>query len=307
MSKRMRVLVTGGAGFIGSHLALRLEKLEHEVLVVDDFSSADPSNLTTFRGTTIDHDISEPLELSGQFDVIFHQASITDPRFPDDETLWKKNIGGFEQVLQYALKSQARLVYASTAGLYGNGPVPMKEDQKKECLTAYGRSKLQMDEMAIPYFSKHPIVGLRYFNVFGPREHYKGKAASMVYHLWKQMSQGEKPRLFEWGEQIRDFIYVEDVVKANLCALSAPSGIYNVGTGEGTTFNQLVGYLNEALGTQHQPTYFPMPFSASSYQSHTWADTEKAQTILGFHPEWTTRQAVLDYINFLEKNERLKP
>jgi ADP-L-glycero-D-manno-heptose 6-epimerase len=125
----------------------------------------------------------------------------------------------------------------------------------------------------------------------------------MIFHLWEQMVQGRKPRLFKWGDQVRDFIYVDDVVKANLCALKAPSGIYNVGTGEGTTFNQLVSYLNEALGTQLETEYFDMPFNASSYQSHTLADTAKAEKELKFKARWKTRAAVLDYVTYLNNQK----
>lgn len=301
MSKKMKVLVTGGAGFIGSNLALRLEKLGHDVWIVDDFSSANQQNLSSFQGKVLHHDLSASLTVPKDFEVIFHQASITDPRYPNDEVLWQKNVGGFEKILDFALRNKARLVYASTAGLYGNGPVPMQEEQEKHCMTAYALSKLKMDEIAGQFFSELPIIGLRYFNVFGPGEKFKGQAASMVFHLWTQMASGERPRLFKWGEQIRDFVYVDDVVEANLCALNAPSGIYNVGTGEGTTFNQLVNYLNEAMGTKYEPHYFEMPFSATSYQNHTWANTEKAEKMLGFKAGWKTKQAVSDYVNFLEK------
>lgn len=299
----LKSLVTGGAGFIGSNLALELEKMGHKVVVADNFHSADKRNLKDFGGELISWDVSEPIETHQRFDIIFHQAAITDPRHPNDEETFKKNVDGFKRIIDLADRDGAKLVYASTAGLYGNGPVPMKEDQKKDLLTVYGQSKLKMDEMAISLLSKRHIVGLRYFNVFGPREAHKGRPASMIYHLYHQMKMGNRPRIFNWGEQIRDFIYVKDVVTANLKAVQAPSGIYNVATGVGTSFNELVRTLNEVMGTNLEPDYFPMPYDPKTYQSNTQGDTALAQRCLGFTAEWKLKEAIQDYLKWLQDFE----
>lgn len=299
MSLRMKALVTGGAGFIGSQLALHLENEGHEVTVMDDFFSSDASNLKGFRGKILRQDVSQTLDSCENYTAVFHQAAITDPRHPDDTEVFEKNVNGFRNILNLAKTHNAKVIYASTAGLYGNGPIPMKEDQPKECVTAYGRSKLEMEKMADENGKGLHLVGLRYFNVFGPHEAHKGRPASMIYHLWNQMRVGKRPRLFKHGEQIRDFIYVKDVVKANLCALTGNPGVYNVGTGVGTSFNQLVNYLNEVLGTQLEPEYFDMPFDASTYQHHTLADMEKTKKGLGFEANWKMPEALKDYIHFL--------
>lgn len=301
-SMSMKVLVSGGAGFIGSQLALQLEKNGDEVTIVDDFFSAHPENLIGFRGQVLKQDISASFQSSDLYDAIFHQAAITDPRHPSDNEVLEKNINGFQNILNLAGRNQAKVVYASTAGLYGNGPVPMREDQLKDCSTAYARSKLEMEKMAEEHKTKLHLVGLRYFNVFGPNEAHKGRPASMMYHLWRQMRQGNRPRLFKWGEQIRDFIYVKDVVAANLCALTAVPGVYNVGTGVGTSFNELVTCLNKAMGTQLEPEYFDMPFDEGTYQHHTLADVEKAKKGLKFQAKWKLAHAVKDYIDFLDAN-----
>jgi len=298
-----RSLVTGGAGFIGSNLALELEKLGHHVVIADNFHSADKKNLKDFQGRLISWDVSEGIEVQERFDVIFHQAAITDPRHPDDEETLKKNVEGFKRIIKLAERDGAKIIYASTAGLYGNGPVPMREEQKKDLLTVYGKSKLQMDEMAEPLFSQSHIVGLRYFNVFGPREAHKGRPASMIYHLYHQMKLGNRPRIFSWGEQVRDFIYVKDVVTANLKALEAPSGVYNVATGVGTSFNELIKILNEVLGTQLDPDYFPMPYDPKTYQSNTQGDTTLAETKLGFKSQWGLKEAIQDYFKWLQIND----
>ncbi|MCC7443021.1 MAG: NAD-dependent epimerase/dehydratase family protein, partial [Bdellovibrionales bacterium] len=214
-----RALVTGGAGFVGSNLALELEALGWDVVVVDNLLTGHRENLEGFQGQFID---ASSLELrsalrqelrGGQpFDAVFHQGDITDPRWPNDAEVLERNVKGFQEVLALAAEQGSQFVYASTAGLYGNGPVPMQEDQPKQLLTAYGRSKLRMDELGAEAGVSHPVVGLRYFNVFGPREAGKGRPASMIYHLALQMKEGRRPKLFKWGEQARDQIYVKDVV-----------------------------------------------------------------------------------------------
>ena len=299
----MKCLVTGGAGFIGSNLALELENQGHEVTIVDNLLTGNKDNLKDFKGKFINADVSKSFDLNEKFDAIFHEAAITDPRYPNDEDTYNSNIEGFKNIIKLAEKNNAKLIYASTASLYGNGPVPMKEDQEKELLSAYGRSKLDMDKMAEKLFQKVHIVGLRYFNVFGPREKYKKHAASMIYHLGKQMKTGKNPRIFKFGEQKRDYIYVKDAVDATIKALNAKqSCIVNVGTGIATTFNDLINVLNEVLKTNLEPEYFDMPYDPKTYQSNTHADTKKAEKLIGFRAKWGLKDGIRDYFDFLDKN-----
>ena len=298
----MKCLVTGGAGFIGSNLALELERQGHEVMVVDNMLTGNKNNLNGFNGKFINMDVSEPFELNDKSDIIFHQAAITNPRHPNDEETYNKNVQGFKNIISLAQKNNAKLIYASTANLYGNGPVPMKEDQEKELLSAYGKSKLEMDKIASSLLNKMHIVGLRYFNVFGPREKYKGRAASMIYHLGRQIKAGKGPRIFKSGEQKRDHIYVRDVVEATVKAVNTKSGIYNIGTGVATNFNDLIKILNEVLGKNLKPEYFDIPYDKKTYQSDTLADTMKAEKILGFKTKWSLKEGSIDYFNWLHKN-----
>ncbi len=298
----LEVLVTGGAGFIGSNLALELEKNRHKVTIVDNLFSGTENNLVDFKGKFMNSDISKQVKFPGEFDIIFHMAAITDPRYEKDEDMYEKNLNGFKLMLGLALKSNSKFVYASTANLYGNGPIPMREDQKKEIITEYGKSKLEMDEMAGGHFGKMHVVGLRYFNVFGPREAHKGRSASMIYHLYKAMREGRVPRLFEFGEQKRDHIYVKDAVNATIKAINAPSGIYNVGTGIATDFNELVEILNETLGTKLETEYFKMPYDPRTYQTNTQADTTSAEKNLGFRAGFSLKEGIKDYIKWLEEN-----
>ncbi len=299
----MKCLVTGGAGFIGSNLALELEKQGHEIIVIDNLLTGNKNNLNGFKGRFIEADVSDNnFDIDENFDAIFHEAAITDPRYPNDKETYNKNVNGFKNMIKLAQKNNAKLVYASTASLYGNGPTPMKENQEKEILSSYGKSKLVMDNIALKLFDKMHIAGLRYFNVFGPREKYKGRAASMIYHLGKQIKAGKNPRIFKFGEQKRDHIYVKDAVDATIKELNAKSGVYNVGTGIAATFNDLIKILNEVLGKNFKPEYFDMPYDPKTYQSDTQADTEKAEKILGFKAKWELKDGIEDYFDFLDKN-----
>ncbi len=299
----MKCLVTGGAGFIGSNLALELEKQGHEVTVIDNLLTGNKNNLKGFKGKFIETDVSDNnFNINGSFDAIFHEAAITDPRYPNDKETYNKNVQGFKNMIKLDQKNNAKLVYASTASLYGNGPTPMKENQKKELLSVYGKSKLEIDNTAEKLFDKMHIVGLRYFNVFGPREKYKGRAASMVYHLGRQMKQGKNPRIFKFGEQKRDHIYVKDAVDATILALDTKqSCIVNIGTGIATNFNDLIKILNAVLGKNFKHEYFDMPYDPKTYQSNTQADTKKAEKILGFKAKWELKDGIGDYFDFLDE------
>ena len=293
----MKALITGGAGFIGSNLALELEKEGNDVTVIDNLSSGNSKNLKDFKGNFIEMDVLK-LNLKYNFDVVFHQASVTDTTFKDDTEMLRQNINGFLEVIKFAKNKNAKLIYASSAGVYGNGKTPMKEDQKKQTLNAYAYSKCVMDGVAEKLFDKMFIIGLRYFNVFGPREAHKGRPASMVYHLANQIKAGKNPRIFKMGEQKRDHIYIKDAVLATIKAINAKSNIYNVGTGIATTFNELVKTLNEVLNTNLEPEYFDNPYEGT-YQNNTQADTQRAEKELNFKAEYSLKQGIKEYMEFL--------
>ena len=293
----MKILVTGGAGFVGSNLCIALQD-EHEVTVLDNLSSADNKNLEGFDGNIINGDIRDSGTIAkiSQPDIIFHQAAITDTTITDKGTVFSVNVEGFKTVLDYATAKGIDLVYASSAGVYGNGPVPMKEDQNAP-LNVYGLSKLAMDNLAKMHWNDGiKIIGLRYFNVFGPRERYKKKAASMIYQLALRMVAGKRPKIFKYGEQMRDHIYVKDVVEANLKAMKAKQNcIVNVGTGKATSFNELIGILNEVLGKDMEPEYIDNPYQ-DGYQNNTKAWTENAEKLLGFKAKYSVEKGVQEYL-----------
>ena len=142
------------------------------------------------------------------------------------------------------------------------------------------------------------IIGLRYFNVYGPREAHKGVPASMVFHLSQQIKAGQRPRIFKHGEQKRDFVYVKDIVEGSILALEAgKSGIYNLGCGQARSFNDLVDVLNKCLGTNFEPDYIDNPHA--HYQDFTEADLDRVRSALGYQPQFPLEDGVRDYMKWL--------
>jgi ADP-L-glycero-D-manno-heptose 6-epimerase len=297
----MKALVTGGAGFIGSNLAARLALEGHSVTALDDFSVGHFKNLRDFAGDVVAADLCEPQSWQdrvGKVDVVFHEAAITDTTVADQRRMMKVNVEAFHGLLQWAARRGVKtVVYASSAGVYGDAPVPMKETMAPRPLNVYAFSKRVMEAVARDFVKAQPkmrVVGLRYFNVFGPRETFKGKAASMFYQLARQMLAGKRPRVFEFGEQYRDHIYVRDVVEANLLAAAkAPSGAYNVCTGRKTDFNEIIACLNASLKTKLEPEYFKNPYTF--YQNETLGDPAAAAKAFKFSARYRVREAVEDY------------
>src|SRR5687767_15825 len=303
------ILVTGGAGFIGSNLTLKLQEMypAARMVVVDDFRSGDFKNLQGYRGDFVAADVSR-LDWHAQFgermfDAIFHEASITDTTVHDQMLQTHDNVEGFRRLLEFAKHNHTPVVYASSAATYGiGGAGAMKEDQPAAPANVYAFSKVQLDNLAREYAARHrtwKIVGLRYFNVYGPRETHKKAAASMIYQLYMQMKAGKRPRVFKHGEHRRDFVYVKDVVRMTISALQAPkSGVYNCGSGVAFSFNEMIEELNRSLNLKLEPDYFDNPYSF--YQPHTEADLTAAKNDLKYEPEFPPVKGIADYVNLLE-------
>jgi ADP-L-glycero-D-manno-heptose 6-epimerase len=294
----MRALVTGGAGFVGSNLCWALQAKGWDVVALDDMSHASWENLRGFGGDVVTADVGDVADWAprvGKVDAVFHQAAISDTTVMDQRLMMRVNVEAFRDLLAWAKAAKVKkVVYASSAGTYGDTPVPQREDGAPRPMNVYGHSKAVMETVAASAKGVK-AVGLRYFNVFGPREAHKNKSASMIWQLSLQMKAGRRPRIFEFGEQYRDFIYVKDVVDANLKAFEkAAPGVYNVCTGRKTDFNGIVAALNATLGTSLQPEYFKNPYSF--YQNETLGDPAKAQKAFGFRAQWTTERAIQDYL-----------
>lgn len=300
----MKVLVTGAAGFVGSNVVKILEERGAQVFALDDFSSSNFKNLLGTKAEVICADVTDEA-LWGKLpkvDAVIHEAAITDTTFLDDRTMIMVNFNGFKNAFAFCAKKKAKLVYISSAATYGDGPSPMKETQTSRPLNAYAYSKYLCDCFAKRYMNKKTVpllVGIRYFNVYGPGEYHKKSAASMTYQLYLQMKAGKRPRVFTAGEQKRDFIYVLDAARITVEALDLKKDIImNVGTGRARSFNDIIAALNSAMKTNLQPEYFDNPYK-EMYQDFTEADTTLLKSFkLG--AKFSLEDGITDYVhNFL--------
>jgi ADP-L-glycero-D-manno-heptose 6-epimerase len=301
------ILVTGGAGFIGSNLVLTLQEQmpDGRLTVIDDFRSGDFKNLAGYKGDFIAQNLAT-LDWQEQFgdekfDAIFHLASITDTTLHDQFVQTHDNVESFRRLLNFAKPNKTRVIYASSAATYGAASEASVETNGAAPANVYAFSKAIMDNLATRAASDVAgwiIIGLRYFNVYGPREAHKGVPASMVFHLSRQMKAGQRPRIFKQGEQRRDFVYVKDVVEGSIRALEAKeSGVYNLGSGQARSFNELVDVLNRSLGTDFQPDYIENPHA--HYQNFTQADLTNVQKNLGYQSRYPLESGVADYMKWL--------
>src|SRR5438552_1053621 len=305
-------LVTGGAGFIGSNLTLALQEKfpETRLTVIDDFRSGDFKNLRGYRGDFVAQNLAtlDCREQFGneKFDAIFHLASITDTTLHDQFVQVHDNVESLRRLLNFARPSKTRIIYASSASTYGPATAASVESNGAAPANVYAFSKTIMDNIAMREAKENPdwiIIGLRYFNVYGPREAHKGVPASMIYHLAQQMKAGQRPRIFKQGDQKRDFVYVKDVVEGSILALEAKeSGIYNLGSGQARSFNELVDVLNKCLGTKFQPDYIENPHA--HYQNFTEADLDKVRSAFGYQPQFSLERGVADYVEWLYPAEK---
>jgi len=305
------IVVTGGAGFIGSNLTLALQEKfpDARLTVIDDFRSGDFKNLAGYRGDFVAQNLAalDWREQFGdeKFDAIFHLASITDTTLHDQFVQVHDNVESFRRILNFARPTKTRIVYASSASTYGPASEASVESNGAAPANIYAFSKTIMDNIAMGEAKAAPdwvIVGLRYFNVYGPREAHKGVPASMVYHLSRQIKAGQRPRIFKHGDQKRDFVYVKDIVEGSILALEArESGIYNLGCGQARSFNELVDVLNKCLGTNFEPDYIDNPHA--HYQDFTEADLSKVRNALGYAPQFPLEDGVRDYMKWLYPEE----
>ena len=310
-----KILITGGAGFIGSNLAFYFQENHPnaKVTVLDIFRTEETfsngnlksfghfKNLLGFRGEVRQGDINDgdviAKLLEEKYDYIFHEAAISDTTVRDQALMIATNVNAFKALLDVAMASDATIVYASSAATYGNAPSPQIVG-KEAPENVYGFSKLMMDNIAYEYHDTYPkarIVGLRYFNVYGAREYFKNSTASMVLQFGLQILKGNAPRLFEGSDKIlRDFIYIEDVIQANVKAMLGKSGVYNVGTALPRSFQDIADTLQEVLGVAYGNEYIKNPYTA--YQTFTQADIDTTKEALGYEPRFSLQEGIAAYI-----------
>jgi nucleoside-diphosphate-sugar epimerase len=307
----LKVLVTGGAGFIGSNIAREAAKRGFEVTALDNLYVGSLNNLKNVSKLKfIKGDIrnAETVDkVTRDVDYIFHEGAVSSSQMfvPDPREGMEINLQGFLNVLYYALKNGVKkVVYAMTSSMYGNTPVPWKEENiaLKHCPNAYAYSLLSRSFFSKLY-SDYGLgtVGLVYFSVYGPYEEAKGKYANIVSQFLWSMMKNEQPLLYGDGNQSRDFVYVDDVVEANfLAAESDLSGeIVNVGTGTSITMKTIVNLLNKYLGKNKEAKYAPNPIEGYVY--HTLADATKADRTLGFKAKTSIEDGLRLLVDFYRR------
>lgn len=303
----MKILVTGGAGFIGSNIAEELVKLGHDVVVLDNFFMGREENLksviksvTLVKGDIRDEKLVS--KASSNCDVIFNEAAASSSPmfFKDLRGAVSVNVDGFINVLNAARDNSARLIYASTSSIYGNNPPPLKEDMNVYPVNFYSSTKLINEHFASLFSKEYGIesVGLRYMSVYGPHEESKGMFANLVSQFLWAMQKDEQPVIYGDGSQTRDFTYVKDIVRANILAMKSMHGsgdVFNAGSGVATSLNELVGILNKILGKKIKPKY--VPNSVKNYISTQEADVSKIKKALGFETSFSLEEGIKDMIS----------
>ena len=310
------IIVTGGAGFIGSNLVLGLNARGYDDILVVDHLQNGLKYRNLLDGRIADYlDRSVFLERLQQnmfaaesIEAVFHQGACSSTTEWDGRYMMENNYEYSKILFHYCQRHKIPFIYASSAAVYGDDKQFVEQPEFEGPLNVYGYSKYQFDQ----YLRRQskltaPTVGLRYFNVYGPREAHKGSMASVAFHLNNQIKQGDSVRLFAGcdgyadGDQRRDFVYVNDVVAINLWFLDHPavSGIYNAGTGRSQTFNDVAN----AVLRYHQRgniEYIPFPEHLKGcYQSFTEANLDNLRAAGCDHQFKTVEQGVQLYMEWL--------
>jgi UDP-glucose 4-epimerase len=293
----VRVLVTGGAGFIGSHVADALVARGDEVVVLDDLSSGKRENVPA-GARFVEGDIREPQEelfADTRPEVCFHLAAQADVRVsvaqPDHDA--GINVLGTVQLLQAGLPLGTQLVFSSTGGaIYGECDGPAPEDAERRPLSPYGVSKLAGEEYLAAYNRLYGTrhVSLRYGNVYGPRQDPHGEAGVVAIFL-SRLAEGKRARIFGDGWQTRDYVFVGDVARATLAAAERDGGVYNVGTGRETSVIELLELCQRVAGTELEPEFAT---ARAGELQRSVLDISRAVDELGWRPERSLEDGLRD-------------
>lgn len=320
--KNKNILITGGAGFIGSNIALYIQENypDCKVTILDKFNDNSElingnkkylgsfKNLINFKGEVICGDICETNKikkiLERKFDIIFHLAAISDTRATNQNEIFKENINPFYDFIQIVKTHGSKLVYASSAAVYGSQN-RSSFNIGEECPdNPYAFSKYAMDMMTcrvLQNFDDIDLVGLRYFNVYGEGEANKGHTASTIFQFTQQILKGNKPKLFEESDKIfRDFVYIKDVVKVSVEAgFSETKGIFNVGSGTSRSFFEVYDIIKKCLESDLEADFIPNPYK-EGYQYFTKANILDTELKLNYKPRYSLEEGISDYLQNLK-------
>lgn len=304
----MKVLVTGGTGFIGSNLALSLVEKGHHVTVLDSFSLGSMKNIEKIKKDIklIKGDIRNENTVNKackNIDFVFHQAAASSsPMFKADlKDAFSVNINGTINVLKASVKNNVkRVITASTSSIYGNLKGSLKEDMKVFPPNFYAASKRQKEYLSFLFSQEYGLetVCTRYMSVYGPNEKSKGIYANLVSQFLWSMQKNESPVIYGSGDQTRDFVYAKDVALANIMLMESNKRfvgeIFNVGTGKETNMNELIKLINKILNTDVKPTY--VENKVNNYINTQKADISKIQKWIGWKPNYSLEQGIRDIL-----------
>lgn len=317
----MSVIITGGAGFIGSCMVRTLNNIGIEdIIIVDNISTSDKwMNMRNKKYITYYHkdEFLEQLENLTDVTCIIHMGACSATTERNFDYLWNNNFEYTKALWNYCTEKQISFIYASSAATYGDGKFGFDDCMdinKLMPLNGYGYSK-QLFDLWAEKQEAHPkqYVGLKFFNVYGPNEYFKGSMASMIYHGFKQIKQNGKIKLFKSynsnynnGEQLRDFVYVKDVCEVILWLMNNinVNGLFNVGTGSAQSFQELAEATFHALNLEPNIEYIDMPEQLQEkYQYYTKAEMDKLKSFGYDKPFRNLNDGAEDYVrNHLEKN-----
>jgi UDP-glucose 4-epimerase len=307
-----KILVTGGAGFIGSHLVEELLAQNHQVIVLDNLSTGKVENIKPFLNKIkfVRKDIRKLgfEKLFRDVEYIFHLAANPFVQDSIDHPIltYQINVNGTLNILEMARKFDVKnVIFASASSVYGDVPknkLPLKETMIPNPKSPYALWKLHCEQLCQFYtkFYSLKTVCLRYFNVFGPNQYPEPKRAAVVAIFIKKILNDEQPIIYGDGSQSRDFVFVKDVIQANILAMKAKEGIYNVGSGNKTTINELVEKINGILGKDIKPIYKKERIGDVL---HAFADITKAKRVLGYKPQYKLEEGLKITIEWFKKTQ----
>ncbi len=303
----MKVLVTGGLGFIGSNIVERLVADGHEVTVLDNLNTGNEANVSAVKDKIkiVKADSGKIGEISEKFDVILHQGVYSSsPMYKENKHLTATVLDEMISILEYAKENGTKIIFASSSSVYNKNEPPHNEDMNIRVTDYYAEGRYAMERVAQLYneFYGVKVIGLRYFSVYGPHEKFKGEYANLIAQFIWAMKKGEKIVIFGDGKQTRDFIHVDDVVEANILAMNSDIdfGIFNVGTGTSIEINEMVKSLGKKLGKEPETEY--VENKIKNYVAHTQADTSLAKEKLGFEAKVQFEKGLEMLVDYYEKN-----
>jgi UDP-glucose 4-epimerase len=299
----MKYVVTGGLGFIGSNIVRMLVKNNHNVIVIDNLNTGNKTRVSNFEDRIKFHKIdirnkNDMKPLFENIDGVFHNAALTDVQesYKKEKEYCDVNVEGTRNVLELGRKNNIKIIFASSASVYGNtNTIPIKENFKQNAINPYGHTKIENELMAKKLsITGLRFIGLRYFNVFGIGQ--TNSYAGVITKFLRQLKEKKSPIIFGKGSQIRDFIHVEDVAKANIRAMNSDveNDFFNIGSGVGTSILELSKMMIKISKLQIEPIFKPeikgdIEFSKSSI--------DHAKNKLNWNPEISLNEGLKEIIN----------